>query len=320
MAAELLGVDPLDLMERGAAALPALGIAAALDSLREAERQKERINAEWERRRLSITLMKDGLSLFEEPCILILVADATEQHKLEDFQANCQGEFLHRMRGSLTSVKTSLAFLASEASADLPESIREIVLLGHAEVQRLHALVLEMGELLALESHGAETDLYFETVELGAFLARFLRRLRKSPQAQGREILLEAEPAAARSIRVIADYDKLGSVLGHLVANALAYSPTPAPVRISAAVTGIMAEIRVRDEGRGIRAEEIPRIFDKFYRSPEAGGTEGSGLGLFLAKSYAEKMQGALKMESVPGRGTTALLSLPLAAEDGWTE
>jgi signal transduction histidine kinase len=319
---ELLGVDPLDLMAQGLDALPAeMGLAPAVESLRRAaDNQQEQMAVPAGRRWLSFTLVKDGLSLFDEPCVLVLAADITEQRKLEEFRAAALDGLLHRIRGPLTSVKTSLAFLGSDACADLPAPVREVVTLGHAEVQRLHTLVSEIGETLTLEGDAAEAGLYLENVEVEALLNKTLRRIRKGPAAQARELSLELAPED-RALQVLADYEKLGYVIRHLLDNALAYSPASAPVRITAAAAGAdCAEISVEDGGPGITPEDMPHVFEKFYRSrdPRVGDVKGTGLGLFLAKSYVELMKGTLSLESLPGRGTTARVRLPLASRDGW--
>jgi two-component system, OmpR family, phosphate regulon sensor histidine kinase PhoR len=319
----LLGLDPLDLMERGLAAMPGgAQFGDAVDSLRKADRQKEQIAIPLGRRWLSLTLSKGGLSLFREPCILILITDVTEQRKLEEFRSAFLDELLHRILGPLTSVNTSLAFLSSDSCPMLPESLREVVSLGHAEVKRLHSLMSDMGELLSLEAHSAESELYLENVEVATLLNKCLRRLGKRPEGENREMVLEI-PSSQHPFQVNADYEKLGSVLGHVIVNAMAHSPAASPVLIKVAPTSDgQCEIRIVDKGPGIPEKDLPRAFEKFYRIGGRAATdqEGSGLGLFIAKGYVELMKGSIRLESSPGQGTTVTIRLPLGSSEAWAE
>lgn len=317
-----MGLDSIDLMERGVGALSAeMGLAPVFESLRQAQhQQQEQVEVVRGLRRFSATVLKGAFALFDESCILMLLEDISEKRRLEDCRSLLQGEFLHRLRSSLTSVKTSLAVLASETPQVLPDPLREIVELGYGEVQNLHNLVQSVSELLAIESGSVASDLYSEIIDIAAFLKKFLRRFSKTLAARGRVIELEPMPTE-NPLRVVADNDKLGSALGHVLTNALLYSPSRSPVSISVALNSPEElGIRVRDFGRGIAAEDLPHVFKKFHRSREsqAGPIPGNGLGLFLAKSQLELMRGTLRLEPGVPRGTTAVLGLPLAKREEW--
>jgi PAS domain S-box-containing protein len=113
---------------------------------------------------------------------------------------------------------------------------------------------------------------------------------------------------------VLGDAARLRQVLTNLVDNALKYSPAGRPVRLEAAESRRRVLISVRDEGPGIAADEIGKIFEPFYRSrSSAGAAPGIGLGLTIARGLVAAMQGELTVESTPGQGACFTVSLPRA-------
>jgi signal transduction histidine kinase len=114
--------------------------------------------------------------------------------------------------------------------------------------------------------------------------------------------------------RVHADRDRMDHVLGNLVGNAVKFT-TEGEVRIALRAADGRAEVLVSDTGAGIAADELPLIFDRFFRvsSSHRSATPGTGLGLGIARSLVEAHGGTLTVDSEPGRGTTFTISLPLA-------
>jgi signal transduction histidine kinase len=115
---------------------------------------------------------------------------------------------------------------------------------------------------------------------------------------------------------VRADRRSLEEIFTNLVSNAVNYSPDGGLVTISGVSHGDYLEVAVRDSGIGIEAEEIPKIFDKFYRvkHPKTRQVIGTGLGLSLVKGLVEAHRGAVEVESEVGRGTVFRVLLPSAA------
>jgi signal transduction histidine kinase len=100
--------------------------------------------------------------------------------------------------------------------------------------------------------------------------------------------------------------------LNNLVANALRYSPTDKPVRITAKGLGSGSiQFAVEDEGRGIPADEIPKLFDKYFRGRAAKTLAGAGLGLYLVERTASLHGGSIELKSAPGTGSRFILTLP---------
>jgi signal transduction histidine kinase len=140
-------------------------------------------------------------------------------------------------------------------------------------------------------------------VELFGLVARVARR------TEWRDLTLDLDdlPATIRG-----ETELLRIVFTNLISNAVKYSPTGGNIRIGGSVNDGFAEIRITDSGIGIAAEDLPHIFDKYYRAP-GNKANGTGLGLYLVKQIVELHGGTVSAQSVPGQGATLIVRLPLA-------
>lgn len=129
-------------------------------------------------------------------------------------------------------------------------------------------------------------------------------------RADEADIALRVEADAGREIEPIAiDPVRIREVVTNLVANALRHTPRGGRVDVKVVSGGNGVEVRVVDTGAGISAEELPRIFDRFYKG---AGSSGSGLGLTIARNLVVAHGGEIRAESEVGRGTTITFTLPL--------
>ena len=140
-----------------------------------------------------------------------------------------------------------------------------------------------------------------------------------------RKLLAEYTTAGAPTLRFEApgepieaevDADRIGQVIFNLLSNARKYSPKGYPITLTLQQIGFEAIISVRDMGVGISPEELPHIFDQYYRTPDtplqADGHSGLGLGLYIAKKLVERHAGRIEVQSVPGEGSVFSVVLPL--------
>jgi signal transduction histidine kinase len=245
---------------------------------------------------------------------ILTVEDTTKLRDLERLKREFIGSLLHRLRGPLATLKTSLALVQDERIGALPPDIREILGMGHHEVNRLSVLLNDMRDLFQIETGLAEKDLDLETFSMADVLDRAIAGLLKMDPSFDtvRQRLVRS---GNLEVKVVADFDKTMRVLSILLKNALQYSPDDSPIELSCIGKEGIMNIRIHDSGEGIAKDKLPLVFTKFFREDTSytRKTEGNGLGLFIAKSYAELMGGCLYVESEPGKGATFLLSLPLA-------
>ena len=117
---------------------------------------------------------------------------------------------------------------------------------------------------------------------------------------------------------VHADPKSVEEIFNNLISNAINYSPDGGKVQITAEGLGEYMEIKISDTGVGILPEELPKIFDKFYRvkHPKTRQVMGTGLGLAIVKGAVEANQGKIEVDSVPDQGTTFRILLPVIASD----
>lgn len=181
----------------------------------------------------------------------------------------------------------------------------------HEEVVHLERLVNDL-RTLSLADAGALT-LNRRSVDPKALLERTGLKYVMTAEQAGIQLRLEA-PDDLPSIS--ADLDRMTQVLNNLVSNALQYTSS-GEIVLSAMAAGDQVQLQVRDSGVGIAPEDVPHVFDRFYRADKArqrGPQAASGLGLAIAKALVEAHGGAISVASTPGEGTTFTISLPTAS------
>ncbi len=214
----------------------------------------------------------------------------------------------HELRGPLGMIQTALSVVLESRHGAMPAPERELVEMAHARAGEL-AVVTQ--ELLALaRARGARTAVEPVPVDLGAVATGALDKLRL--RAQERRVSVQAEIAADLGT-LRGDPEGLGDLIGNLLENAIRYNPDGGTVWFRVCGTPGEVVIDVRDTGIGIPEEDLPRIFEEFYRSKTARAfaEEGSGLGLAIVKAVVEQHGGTIAVESTPGRGTHVRVTLP---------
>jgi two-component system sensor histidine kinase MprB len=201
----------------------------------------------------------------------------------------------HELRTPLTSVRANLDALAAGASLSDSERAR-VIDAARAQLAELTVLV---GDLVDLSKTGVERA-ELEDVRLDLAVAAAVERARaRTPDCR---YLLHAEPCLVRAAPA-----RLDRAIANLLDNACKWGAASGPVEVEVEE----GRLQVRDHGPGISDEDLPRVFDRFYRAPGARGMPGSGLGLAIVRHFAETHGGSVHAASDPAGGTTLTLELP---------
>ncbi|HXC26120.1 MAG TPA: PAS domain S-box protein [Gemmatimonadaceae bacterium] len=213
----------------------------------------------------------------------------------------------HELRTPLSAISGGLQALASHAAFAPRE--RRFFDIAVRNTDRMLRLVNDLLDLERIES--GTVRLVHTSVEAGALLHHAAEAT--LPVAEAAGVRLIVTPCTGR---VWADVDRLMQVLTNLIANAVKFSPTESTVTLSATVHDAAVRFAIRDEGRGIPAEALDRIFGRFQQvyASDAHAQRGTGLGLAIAKALVEQHGGRIWVESVVGQGSTFFFTIPSPA------
>lgn len=210
----------------------------------------------------------------------------------------------HDLRTPLTALLGFSELLAGRRFR--PEEVGRMAAIIHRETERLGRLVDDFLDLSRLE-RGLGLRLHPVAVEVGPVLEAAAELFQRGTATHRMEVVC---PPGLPAVR--ADRDALDRVVRNLVSNAVKYSPRDSLVTLAARPAGEFVEVAVADRGRGIPPELLPRIFEPYFRAPEAAAAaRGAGLGLAVVKALVEAQGGAVRVESAPDRGTRVTLALP---------
>jgi signal transduction histidine kinase len=220
-------------------------------------------------------------------------------------QSDLVAEMVHELRTPLASL-TAAAHLLKRS--ELPEDQRgRLADTVYREVFRLNEMATDFLELARLES--GRGRMVREPVHLGGLVQECIEIIR--PQAEAEGVSLESQGEVTQS-PVQGDRNRLKQVLLNLLTNAIKYNHPGGHVRIQVSLEGNEAVTCVSDNGRGIPAESLPHIFERFYRVPDPGrSVGGTGLGLAIARRIIEALHGTITVQSEVGKGSTFCVRLP---------
>jgi signal transduction histidine kinase len=232
--------------------------------------------------------------------------------RVQELRRQMTADIAHELRTPLSLVLGHADAIEEGTLPPTPEAMAVI----RDEALRLERLI---DDLLTL-SHADAGELRFSPrpTRPSILLEEAARAFQ--PQASQKDIRLILETAGDLP-EVPLDPDRMGQVLRNLLSNALRHTPAQGEVRLSAKRSGETLEMRVSDNGPGIAPEDLPHVFERFYRADRsrARGSGGSGLGLAIARSIVANHGGTISAESTLGHGTTIVIRLPLrsaAAQD----
>jgi signal transduction histidine kinase len=216
----------------------------------------------------------------------------------------------HELRGPLGTIRTTLAVLRDGAAGPLPDSAHDLIERVERRAGELSQVTADLLELTRAREGRLGVEL--DDVDLAAVVAEVVEDCREPAAKAG--VAISSSVGDGPSI-VRGEATSLRQLVGNLVANAIRYTPRGGAVRVALAAAEGSLSLEVEDTGIGIPAEDLTRVFDEFYRSPNARGfnSEGTGLGLAIVRAAAEQHGGRVLVRSEVGKGTCFTVKLPAA-------
>ena len=243
--------------------------------------------------------------------VVVVFRDVTERRALDRMKDEFISTVSHELRTPLTALRAALGLMTSGTLNEKPEKAKQMLEIALGNTDRLVALV---NDVLDLERIGSG-KLELHPAELSAEAA-----LRRVVELMG--------PAAAKAnvrftiladgVKVWADPDRLQQTLTNLIGNAIKFSPNGGEIHLVARLLNLdEARIEVHDQGRGVPADKLESIFERFKQvdASDSRAKGGTGLGLAICKSIVEQHGGRIWAESAPGRGASFFFTLPTHAK-----
>lgn len=246
-----------------------------------------------------------------EHAALILLRDVTELQRLGRVRRDFVANISHELRTPVTSLHLLTDTLAQELATN-PAHTVELVAKLRQQVDVLHQLTEEMMSLALIES--GQMPIRLIKIRLAEVVKETLEILRA--QAERKHLALDLQIDS--TLCALADSDGIRKVFNNLIHNAIKFTPPGGRIAIRAQLIGENIQVAIADTGMGIPARDLPRIFERFYKSDSArtaNGGRGTGLGLAIAKHIIEGHGGKLWAESIAGKGSTFYFALPACGD-----
>lgn len=222
------------------------------------------------------------------------------------------GDASHELKTPLTIMKGEIE-IALRSKGD-PRYLREVLASNLEEIDRMSYIVRNLLDLAKMDVEKGTTA--HDVVDLGKVVSDRCEQLRRLALDSG----VRLDMLENKGLFVRGDHVRISQLIFNLIDNAIKYTPAGGSVEALLRREGDRAVFKVRDTGIGIAAEDLPYIFDRFYRVDKARkNVGGAGLGLSICKEIAEAHGGTITVESVIGRGSIFTVSLPIAAAEDVT-
>lgn len=236
--------------------------------------------------------------------IIAILRDITRFRQAEELKSTFISVVSHELKTPVALIKGYVSTLRREDATWDPEIVQDSLQVIEEEADRLTLMIENLLEASRLQAGG----LTIKRADLN--LVDLAQRVAERMQTQTQQHTLSADFPTDFPI-LLADESRIEQVLTNLVGNSIKYSPG-GEIKISGTLRPDLAIVCVSDQGPGIAPEDIPHVFDRFYRAPDmAKKSKGAGLGLFLARAIVEAHGGRIWVDTTPHDGTRICFSLP---------
>jgi signal transduction histidine kinase len=232
--------------------------------------------------------------------VAVLFNDITDRKRLERSQQDFVAMASHDLATPVTVLRARAQLMQRRKAYD-QEAIDAII----EQTSRMERLIADLRDLVRLET--GQIELRLAPVDLRDLVRAAAGRIQV--QATTHTVRLEIPETPARGNW---DPDRLGQVLDNLMSNAVRYSRSDGEITIRVEVAGAEALVSVADEGDGIAADVLPRLFERYYRADRGDDATGLGIGLYISRMLVEAHGGRIWAKSAPGQGSTFAVALPI--------
>lgn len=237
---------------------------------------------------------------------LLLFQDLSELRNLQTTRRELIGNISHEFRTPLSGIKAMVETLR-EGAVDDKKTAADFLARIDEEVERLTQIVAELSELSRIETGKAELRL--ESLDLNLLIVEIITQLH--PQIERQHLIINSELAPSLpSIEV--DIARIRQTIINLVHNAIKFTDSGGEITITSKQNDNLVIVEISDTGVGIAKNDLPHVFERFYKVDRARSGGGTGIGLAIAKHVIEAHGGSIKVQSQEGKGSTFSFSLPL--------
>lgn len=255
----------------------------------------------------NLILLIDGTILFLVGGLSYWLAGKTLNpiQKTLEAQKRFTADVSHELRTPLAIMKTELEVALRDKPDANPYS--QILSSNFEEVDRMNRMVDNLLSLSRMDSD--QEQLQLSPMDLAQLVSQSIGKIKHYAESKGIRLALEAE----KSVLISGDPEKIQQAILNIVKNAVDYSPEGGRVEVRVKKSTHTADLIIADHGIGISAEDLPHIFDRFFRADKSRSqkVEGNGLGLSITKWIIQKHHGNMNVQSLPGKGTMVTIRLP---------
>lgn len=247
--------------------------------------------------------------------VILLVRDVTREREIERMKSAFLGMAAHELNTPLTTIIGYSELLTAKETADNfdVEKQKGFLRLIHSKALALGGLIDDLLDISRVES-GRPLTLSYQEFRLDAIMGEVVASYREEHSEHMFEMVLPDEAA-----RICADRSRLEQVVGHLISNAVKYSPEGGGVRVALTLHDDKYELSVADEGIGMNEEQLAHIFDRFYRVDFSDtSVQGVGLGMSIVRNIVLAHHGDIQVDSQVGSGTRVCVTLPMTPPPGY--
>ena len=240
--------------------------------------------------------------------VILVIHDVTQSYELDRSRREFVANASHELRTPLTTIKMVIEALAGDEGVTKNEMNKSFLDMAETESTRMELLIKNLLTLSQLDSKTMNFNVReFDLEESVAYLAKSLA---VNASARGHKLTFDGayDPVIIRGDKI-----RIEQILINITSNAIKYTPDGGRISLRLHDLGDRAEITITDNGVGIPEEDIPHLFERFYRVEKARSSDkgGTGLGLAIAKEFAVAHGGDIRVSSIVGKGTTFTVTLP---------